>query len=218
MILSRSAFVRIMSMPCRGKHSSVNMNGGLVRKAMQQFREKPEVLVYDRKLKDTHYKWAPWVAGGQLLVFLNFADFYWRYSMDQDEDGELVLAPTWKRASISGIALVAGVGIGGGILHFLTRSVARMKVVDRGSTVVLETYKMTGRGTKMHRYPMASMFSRDKLCTGLGEKGVTKTGSPQYSLRAKGDPYAYILNREGEFIDPQLFDTLFQRAAYVYTQ
>ncbi|KAJ2526216.1 hypothetical protein IWW43_006464, partial [Coemansia sp. RSA 1935] len=108
MILSRSAFVRIMSMPCRGKHSSVNMNGGLVRKAMQQFREKPEVLVYDRKLKDTHYKWAPWVAGGQLLVFLNFADFYWRYSMDQDEDGELVLAPTWKRASISGIALVAG--------------------------------------------------------------------------------------------------------------
>ncbi|KAJ2302208.1 hypothetical protein IWW52_007050, partial [Coemansia sp. RSA 2704] len=198
----------------RGKHSAVRMGGGQIRKAMAPFKDKAEVTVYDRQLKDTHFSWAPWVVGGQLLIFLNFADFYWRFSMEQDEEtGELTPAPAWKRGGIAGISLVAGVSIGGGILHYVSRSVARMKIVDKGSAVVLETYRISGRSTLTRRYPIASMFSRDKLFTGLGDQGVTKEGSPQYSIYAKGSPYAFIMNRQGSFKDPESFDTLFHRAA-----
>ncbi|KAJ2357391.1 hypothetical protein IWW50_000578 [Coemansia erecta] len=211
--------LRAVARQFKSKHSGAAMGGGQLRRVLLQFKDKTSVTVYDRQLKDTHFSWAPWVAGGQMLVFINFADFYWRYSMDQNEEtGELTLASAWKRGAISGISLAAGLAIGGGILHFISRSVARMKIVDRGTAVVLETYRISGRGTKTRRFPIADMFSRDKLYTGIGEHGVTKAGAPQYSMRVKGDPYAFIMNRQGVFKDPQSLDTLFQRAAYVYSQ
>ncbi|KAJ2781805.1 hypothetical protein H4R18_002666 [Coemansia javaensis] len=190
------------------------MQSGAVarRKALAQFRDRGEVVVYDRGLKDTHYSWGPWVAAGQMLMWINFADFYWRYTMDKDEDtGELTPAPLWKRACISGIALAAGASIGAGLLHFVTRSVARMRVVDNGATVVLETYRLSGRGTRAARFPIAALYSRDTLHTGSGPNGVSKPGLPQYSIYAGSGSYAYIMNRDGAFHSPKTFDTLFHR-------
>ncbi|KAJ2609000.1 hypothetical protein H4S08_004235 [Coemansia sp. RSA 1365] len=192
--------------------SNVRMGVIQKRKALGQFQDKAEVTIYDRKLKDTHYSWAPWVAGGQMLIWLNFADFYWRYSMDKNEEtGELTLAPMWKRAGITGIALVAGVSIGGGLLHFVSRSVARLNIVDRGAAAVFESYRISGRGVKKNKYPISTLFSRDTLYTGKGSQGVKKEGSPQYSLYPKEGAFPYIMNREGVFQDPKTLDLLFHK-------
>ncbi|KAJ2768420.1 hypothetical protein IWQ56_002947 [Coemansia nantahalensis] len=194
--------------------STVQMGTVQRRRVLAQFQGKDEVVIYDRGVADTHYKWAPWAAGGQMLIWLNFADFYWRYTMDESEEtGKLTPAPAWKRAGISGIALLAGVSVGAGLLHFVSRSVARMKVVDRGAAVVLETYRMSGRGTHAAKYPIAALFSRDTLYTGDGPAGVTKPGMPQYSIYTPGSSYASIMNRQGTFRDPKAFDILFHRAA-----
>ncbi|KAJ2716789.1 hypothetical protein H4R19_000436 [Coemansia spiralis] len=196
------------------QRSTIQMGTAQRRKALAQFQGKDEVLLFDRDVKDTHYRWGPWAAAGQMLIWLNFADFYWRYTVDQnDETGELTLAPAWKRAVISGIALLAGVSVGSGLLHFISRSVARMKVVDRGTAVVLETYRMSGRGTRAAKYPIASLYSRDRLYTGEGPAGVSKPGMPQYSMRVPGSSYAHIMNRQGTFRDPKAMDVLFHRAA-----
>ncbi|KAJ1731164.1 hypothetical protein LPJ61_002665 [Coemansia biformis] len=200
---------------CRPRYRSTVQTGTMQRrKALAQFRDKEEVTIYDRQCKDTHYNWGPWAAAGQMLIWLNFADFYWRYSMDQDDEtGKLTPAPAWKRACTSAIAIVAGISVGGGLLHFISRSVVRMKVVDRGAAVVLETFRASGRGTKSTKYPISVLFSRDTLCTGEGPKGVTKSGMPQYSIQASGSSYAFIMNRKGAFLDPKAFDVLFHRAA-----
>ncbi|KAJ1742590.1 hypothetical protein IWW40_001326 [Coemansia sp. RSA 1250] len=198
-------------MQWRGKHKAVRMGGGQLRKVMGQFKDTP-TTIYDRQVKATHYSWAPWVAAGQMLMFINFADFYYRHSTEKNEEtGEYTIAPLWKRLGIAGISLVAGVSIGGGLLHFVSRSVRSMQV--EGKMVVLETFRMTGRGTRKAKYPIGQMFSRDKLVTGVGDKGVSKGGSPQYSIYVKGGSYAYIMNRDGKFMDPHAFDTLFYRAS-----
>ncbi|KAJ1875152.1 ATP-binding cassette-type vacuolar membrane transporter Hmt1, partial [Coemansia sp. RSA 990] len=203
--------VRPQMMQWRGKHKAVRMGGGQLRKVMGQFKDTP-TTIYDRQVKATHYSWAPWVAAGQMLMFINFADFYYRHSTEKNEEtGEYTIAPLWKRLGIAGISLVAGVSIGGGLLHFVSRSVRSMQV--EGKMVVLETFRMTGRGTRKAKYPIGQMFSRDKLVTGVGDKGVSKGGSPQYSIYVKGGSYAYIMNRDGKFMDPHAFDTLFYRAS-----
>ncbi|KAI8325822.1 hypothetical protein GQ54DRAFT_308046 [Martensiomyces pterosporus] len=195
-------------------HGSIQMDIVQKRKALLQFKDKAEVAIFDRQAKQTTYKWGPWVVGGQMLMWINFADFYWRYSMDKNEEtGELTLSPRWKRACISAVAIIAGVSIGGGILHYISRSVARMKVVGGGKTVQLETYKISGYGTKVREYPIASLFSRDTLYTGVGPQGITKQGSPQYSIYAPGSSYAFIMNRTGWFKNPKTFDVLFHRSA-----
>ncbi|KAJ1954065.1 hypothetical protein EC988_002631 [Linderina pennispora] len=182
------------------------------RKALQQFHGKPEVTIFDRQTKQT-YKWGMWVVAGQMLMWINFADFYWRYSMDKDETtGELTLSAPWKRACISAVAILAGVSIGGGILHYISRSIARVKVLD-GQTVRIETYRITGYGVKAREYPITSLYSRDLLFTGQGANGVTKAGSPQYSIHAPGNSYAFIMNRAGWFKNPKMFDVLFHRSA-----
>ncbi|KAJ2458485.1 hypothetical protein GGI02_006004 [Coemansia sp. RSA 2322] len=134
--------------------------------------------------------------------------------MDKNDDtGELSLSPAWKRACISAVALVAGVSIGGGILHFISRSVARMQVIDGGKMVKLETYRMSGRGLKSRVVPIGDMFSRDRLFTGEGPLGVSRGKSPQYSIYAnRSSSYAYIMSRSGWFMNPKLFDVLFHRA------
>ncbi|KAJ2901952.1 hypothetical protein GGI21_004620, partial [Coemansia aciculifera] len=184
------------------------------RKALAQFRDKASVTVYDRQSSRKHFAWGPWVAGGQMLMWINFADFYWRYSMDKDEEtGELHLSPAWKRACTAGIALVAGLAVGGGVLHYISRSVARMQVIDGGQMVRLETYGISGRSTKTKVVPIAGMFSRDRLYTGEGPQGVTKAKSSQYSIYAtRQSNFAYILSRSGSFRDPKAFDILFHRA------
>ncbi|KAJ1961453.1 hypothetical protein GGI12_003241 [Dipsacomyces acuminosporus] len=194
-------------------HGSIQMDAVQKRKALQQFKDKAEVTIFDRQEKRSTYKWGMWVVGGQMLMWINFADFYWRYSMDKnDETGELTPSPKWKRACISTVAIVAGLAIGGGILHYISRSVASMKVVGGGRSVQLETYKVTGYGTKVREYPIASMFSRDTLYTGAGSQGVAKPGSPQYSIYAPGSSYAFIMSRSGWFKNPKMFDVLFHRA------
>ncbi|KAJ2810591.1 hypothetical protein H4S07_002580 [Coemansia furcata] len=199
------------------QHSSngpIQMDIVQKRKVLAQFKDKAEVTVYDRQSSRTHFRWGPWVAGGQMLMWINFADFYWRYSMDKDEEtGELHISPAWKRACTAGIALVAGLAVGGGVLHYISRSVARMQIIDGGQMVRLETYKFSGRGTKTKVVPIAGMFSRDKLYTGEGPNGVTKAKSSQYSIYAsRQSNYAYIMSRSGAFRDPRAFDVLFHRA------
>ncbi|KAJ2595441.1 hypothetical protein H4R99_005351 [Coemansia sp. RSA 1722] len=198
----------------RWRHGgSIKMDATQKRKVLSQFQNQSDVLMYDRQAKPTLYRWGPWVAGGQMLMWLNFADFYWRYSMDKSEEtGELVLSPAWKRACISAVAIIAGVSIGGGLLHYISRSVASMRILNSGSTVRLETYRITGRGTKVRDFPTANMFSRDTLYTGEGLQGVTRQGSPQYSINASGNSYAFIMNRAGWFKSPKSFDTLFHRS------
>lgn len=198
----------------RWKHQ-IQMDMAQKRKALQQFQDQKSVVIFDRQATPSLYRWAPWVVGGQMLMWVNFADFYWRYSMDKNEEtGELTLSPRWKRACISTIALLAGVTIGGGILHYVSRSVARMAVLDGGRTVRLETYKISGRGnTRVREFPLAAMFSRDRLFTGQGPEGVTKPGSPQYSIYgSKNSTYAFIMNRSGWFKNPKAFDVLFHRS------
>ncbi|KAJ2162266.1 RING finger protein 37 [Coemansia sp. RSA 552] len=214
-ILGQRRVLLLRSIQRQSARSAGNVQLGTVqrRKVMQQFKDKAEVTVYDRQVKDTHYRWGPWAAVGQMLIWMNFADFYWRYSMDKDEEtGELVKSSVWTRAAIAGIALASGVSIGGGLLHFISRSVARMKVVDGGNSVVLETYRMSGRGVRAQKFPIASMFSRDTLYTGEGPHGVTKPGAPQYSIKTTGSFYAFIMNRQGMFVRPKALDTLFHRA------
>ncbi|KAJ1844658.1 hypothetical protein LPJ73_005099 [Coemansia sp. RSA 2703] len=198
----------------RQRHSGkIQMDATQKRKALQQFQSIDSIMVFDRQAKPTLYRWGPWVVGGQMLMWLNFADFYWRYSMDKNEEtGELTLSPAWKRACISLVALVAGVSIGGGILHYISRSVASMHVLNGGQTVRLETYRISGRGTRMREFPTAKMFSRDTLVTGEGPQGVSRTGSPQYSIYAPGNSYAFIMNRSGWFKSPKTFDVLFHRS------
>ncbi|KAJ2454986.1 hypothetical protein EV183_001090 [Coemansia sp. RSA 2336] len=199
----------LAQMQWRGKHKAVRMGGGQLRKVLGQFKD--TTTVYERQVKATHYSWAPWVAAGQMLMFINFADFYYRHSTEKDEEtGEFAIAPLWKRLGIAAVCLVSGVSIGGGLLHFVSRSVRRMQV--DGKTVVMETFRMSGRGTRKVKYPIGQMYSRDKLVTGVGDQGVLKGGSPQYSVYVRGGNYAYIMNREGKFKDPGALDTLFYRA------
>ncbi|KAJ1807477.1 hypothetical protein LPJ56_004911 [Coemansia sp. RSA 2599] len=194
-------------------NSAIRMDAAQKRKVLGQFQNQADVLVYDRQAKPTLYRWGPWVAGGQMLMWLNFADFYWRYSMDKNEEtGELVLSPAWKRACISAVAIVAGVSIGGGLLHYISRSVATMRILNSGQTVRLETYRITGRGTRAREFPTAKMYSRDTLYTGQGPQGVTRQGSPQYSINARGSSYAFIMNRAGWFKSPKNFDIVFHRS------
>ncbi|KAJ1900388.1 hypothetical protein LPJ66_001500 [Kickxella alabastrina] len=206
--------LRLQSLLQRWKHgSSVQMDIVQKRKALAQFKDKTEVTIFDRQAKRNQYSWGPWVVGGQMLMWLNFADFYWRYSMDKNEEtGELALSPKWKRACISAVAIIAGVSIGGGILHYISRSVARMRVVNNGQTVLLDTYRISGRGTRTREYPISAMYSRDTLVTGKGPQGVTRDGSPQYSIYAPGNAYAFIMNRSGSFKSPKTFDILFHRS------
>ncbi|KAJ1648251.1 hypothetical protein LPJ64_000407 [Coemansia asiatica] len=195
-------------------NSAIKMDATQKRKVLSQFQNQSETLMYDRQAKPTLYRWGPWVAGGQMLMWLNFADFYWRYSMDKNEEtGELTLSPAWKRACISAVAIVAGVSIGGGLLHYISRSVATMRILNNGNTVRLETFRITGRGTRVREFPTAKLSSRDMLYTGQGPQGVTRQGSPQYSINATGSSYAFIMNRSGWFRSPKSFDTLFHRSA-----
>ncbi|KAJ2028777.1 hypothetical protein IWW57_002000 [Coemansia sp. S610] len=184
------------------------------RRALVQFVDKAEVTVFDRQSSRTHFRWGPWVAGGQMLMWINFADFYWRYSMDKDEEtGELHLSPAWKRACTAGIALVAGLAVGGGVLHYISRTMARMQIIDGGQMVRLETYKISGSGTRTKVVPIAGMFSRDKLYTGEGPNGVSRAKTSQYSIYAsRKSSFAYIMSRSGYFRDPKAFDILFHRA------
>ncbi|KAJ2746482.1 hypothetical protein GGI20_001325 [Coemansia sp. BCRC 34301] len=198
----------------QGSSGPIQMDIVQKRKVLAQFKDKACVTVFDRQSSRTHFSWGPWVVGGQMLMWINFADFYWRYSMDKDEEtGELHQSPAWKRACTAGIALVAGLAVGGGVLHYISRSVARMQVIDGGQMVRLETYRISGRGTKTKAVPIAGMFSRDRLYTGEGAQGVFKAKSSQYSIYAsRQSHYAYILSRSGLFRDPRAFDILFHRA------
>ncbi|KAJ2725018.1 ATP-binding cassette-type vacuolar membrane transporter Hmt1 [Coemansia sp. Benny D115] len=194
-------------------HGHVRMDAAQKRKAQMQFINQGDVDIYLRQGRPNPYSWGPWVVGGQMLMWINFADFYMRYSKDKDEvTGEYTLSPLWKRTCIATVAILAGVGVGGGILHFISRSVARMRITDGGNTVKLDIYRIRGRGTVTKTYPAIKMFSRDKLVTGEGPQGVTKTGSTQYSIYAPGNQFAYIMNRGGWFKSPKTFDTMFHRA------
>ncbi|KAJ2854259.1 hypothetical protein GGI22_004555 [Coemansia erecta] len=182
------------------------------RNAIKSFSNRPEATVFERQGPTSQFRWGPWVAGGQLLLWINFADFYWRFSLEEDkETGQMKPLATWKRLCLSAVAVVAGLAIGGGILHYISRSVARMQILN-GKTVRLDVFRASGRGTVCKQYPLESVYSRDTLYTGLGPAGLTKSTSSQYSLQTSGTRYAYILSRTGRFQDPKLFDLLFHRA------
>ncbi|KAJ2608329.1 hypothetical protein EV177_005036 [Coemansia sp. RSA 1804] len=198
----------------RSKHTA-NTTMGHVRQrnAIKNLSNRPEVTIFTRNGPSNPFKWGPWVAGGQLLLWINFADFYWNYSLAKDEEtGEMKPLEMWKRASLSSVALVAGLAIGGGLLHFISRSVARVQILN-GKTVQLDVFRVTGRGTVSRKYPLHLMYSKDILYTGVGPAGLTKPSSTQYSIQAPGNKYAFILSRSGEFPDPKIFDLLFHRTS-----
>ncbi|KAJ2554685.1 hypothetical protein EV175_002509 [Coemansia sp. RSA 1933] len=171
----------------------------------------PAVTVFEREGSATQFKWGPWVAGGQLLLWINFADFYWRYSVEKDEEtGKAKPMATWKRVCLSAVAVVAGLAMGGGILHYISRCVARVQILN-GKTVRLDVFRISGRGTVSKQFPLDSMYSWDTLYTGIGPSGLIKSATSQYSIRAPGEKYAYILSRTGRFRDPVALDILFFR-------
>ncbi|KAJ2230945.1 hypothetical protein IWW45_005619 [Coemansia sp. RSA 485] len=90
------------------------------------------------------------------------------------EAGKFDLSPAWKHACISIVAIIANVSIGSRLLHYISRSVASMRILNSSSTGRLQIYYITGRGTRFRDFATAKMYLRYTLHTGKGLQGVTR--------------------------------------------
>ncbi|KAI9594274.1 hypothetical protein BDF19DRAFT_423696 [Syncephalis fuscata] len=123
-----------------------------------------------------------------------------------------VLAPLWQRAAVAIGLTVAGCGISASLLAYATRYVTRLQLTHRGDVFRVETAGLRLL-SKPRELPVSRVIVRERVWTGQGNDGVTKTASsPFISLRVEGEYMGYIMDRNsGKFSYPQALDALIYR-------
>ncbi|KND05150.1 uncharacterized protein SPPG_00819 [Spizellomyces punctatus DAOM BR117] len=197
--------------------------------ASTHWRPRPitnDTLLYENP-DQSFYRVAYFCAGGQLLLWLTFADWCWRELQVSKEnpDGskEYVLAPRLERTGAAAFCLSIG-GLFAAAVHlWSSRRVRALTVLKGGQYIGIDTSNLLGKNrvviqtrrlrTWERAYKYGDAAPADRW------KGQTSTFSKVAGHRAyiilKPETHrtGFMVDRSGEFLEPQLFDFLFYKKA-----
>ncbi|KAG9285439.1 hypothetical protein G9A89_010914 [Geosiphon pyriformis] len=178
----------------------------------QKDMKRANILIY-KAPKGTYTKMVLWqfAAALQLTFWANLTDIYWRVSKESDNSNASPEKSTLPKRVliIGGMALVA-VGIASVMLIIPARTIMSMKILKNGITAQLETGRSIPWG-RTRNIPLKNLTTNELLCNGLGQSGIdskAKLNAPIF-IRAKDEQLAYMLDRNGNYENPKLFDALF---------
>ncbi|KAI9104629.1 hypothetical protein DFS34DRAFT_645332 [Phlyctochytrium arcticum] len=184
-----------------------------------------DIVLY-RNPDQSQYRVAYFCAGGQMLMWLTFADWCWRElrtSTTDPETGreEYVLAPRGARTAAAAFCLSIG-GLFAGAVHLWShRRVRALTLIKGGKYVGIDTSNLLGRNRviietlklktweKVHRpgESPADRWKNAKMST------FTKVSGHRAYVILKPTTIrtGYMVDRSGEFLEPELFDYLFYK-------
>ncbi|KAI8576117.1 hypothetical protein K450DRAFT_258556 [Umbelopsis ramanniana AG] len=130
-----------------------------------------------------------------------------------EEDSPYVLAPKPQRLGIASGLVAVGVGISAAMCLYPWRYINRLSLLKGGNMVRLETCAKGLASHKVKEYPINKLAASQRVYTGVGPRGtdaINSTSSYVF-LRSERERMGYILDRKGNYLDPRIFDGLFQR-------
>ncbi|KAI8921280.1 transmembrane protein 223-domain-containing protein [Powellomyces hirtus] len=161
------------------------------------------------------YRVAYFCAGGQLLMWLTFADWAYRdlqtATGNVDENGrkEYVLAPLNERRLWGSFCLGIG-GLLAAAVHLYTSSRIRAVTLLRGGQYVgIDTANLLGRNQIV--LPTQSIKTFHPVVQSSASTARPGATSGYLVVKSTSRNTAYMLDRSGEFTDPKLFDRLFYK-------
>ncbi|KAJ3022903.1 hypothetical protein HKX48_004947 [Thoreauomyces humboldtii] len=180
---------------------------------------KVDVPLYDNA-DQTFYRVAYFCAGGQMLLWLTFADWCWRELRVAEVDSEgkkrYVLAPRWER---NGAALFC-LGVGGlfaaAVQLWTSRRIRSLTLLKGGQYVGIDTSNILGRNRLV--LPTRSLRTWERAVTDSTAKHhvpkppTTAAANGYIILKPQSHKTGFMIDKGGEFADRKLFDTLFYRA------
>ncbi|KAL2919040.1 hypothetical protein HK105_201310 [Polyrhizophydium stewartii] len=172
-----------------------------------------DVLVYENTNR-LHIRIAYLAAGVQIFMWISIAELALSHMSESDTDASGVT--TTKKASPAKRWLTAAACAGvslifpGMVQYYARRYVRSIRLVKSGRMVAIENSALMGR--RLHVFRTADIEAKGRVDGSVNELFSRKSGKPD-QLLLKPAPWrtAFILDKQGRFPDPKLFDYLFAK-------
>ncbi|KAK5673025.1 hypothetical protein QVD99_000499 [Batrachochytrium dendrobatidis] len=173
-----------------------------------------DILIY-RSNNNKLLRFAYLAAGIQMFMWLNIAELAWTYMTDTETDEQGVetheRSSTLKRVAASGICGLSSLVFPGLVHYFATRKAKTVTILKGGKLVAIQNAARIGN--KINVFKRLDLSSSARIVPILNAMQNTHASglANQIYLKPHSKRSGYILEKDGEFVDPYLYDYLFSK-------